>query len=416
MSKKSEEELYEKLKGNKASLNTKDFILLKADEQYKLAEETLNKMYENNVKISKRNINKIIDSVYDNNNVDIFLPHNLHIQKIDNKLVFSFKKHRNPMIFVSFTLGIALLIGFATYLGVLAFHSKDLNIDINGDGIADLNIDLNGDGICDINCDIDDDKKPDLNIDYMGNRKALFNIKNIDGTIINPTNQDLDNDGICDLNCDYNEDGWPEVNLDFTNSGKAQVNVDIKKDKLPELNLDTNKDMIPDLNIDKDNDGLCDENCIYVATKDGQLNVGEGLITEGTAALIIRYQDTALAESTNIFPDDQEGDVTTKVPDLLMSVENYSNDTLYYDLKWTNIVNTFTSQNFWFKVASTNGGYTQDYKTAPFTNSNIATRIAIPSHTIQEYTISFTLHGTGEEQNYDQGRMFKGRVIVELVP
>ena len=44
--------------------------------------------------------------------------------------------------------------------------------------------------------------------------------------------------------------------------------------------------------------------------------------------------------STNIFPDDQEGDVTTKVPDLLMSVENYSNDTLYYDLKWTNIVNT----------------------------------------------------------------------------
>ena len=33
----------------------------------------------------------------------------------------------------------------------------------------------------------------------------------------------------------------------------------------------------------------------------------------------------------------------------------------------------------------------------------------------QDYTISFRLHGTGSEQNYDQGKKFKGRVAVELI-
>lgn len=414
MFKKNNDIYYEKLKGNKATLNIKDFIVLKGEEQYKLIEDTLNKMYENNVEVTKKYVNKIINGIYSNGNLDIFLPHNLHIEKLDKNVVFSFKKHRNPMIFVIFALLFALLVGLATYLGVIAYHSRDLNIDLNGDGIADLNIDLDGDGICDINCDSNGDKRPDYNIDYRGNRKSLFNVKDKDGNIINRINIDKDGDGICDLNCDVNGDNWPDTNLDFNNTGLATVNVDKNNDKVPELNIDTDGDMISNVNIDKDNDGLCDYNCIYVASKDGKLDIGNDSVNEGSAALIIRYEDMSGAKTVNVFPDDQKGDVTTKIPDIKFSVENYSNDTIYYDINWANIVNTFESQNFWFKVLSTNGGYSTEYKVAPFSSGVLASHIAIPADTKQEYTISFTLHGTGGEQNYDQGKVFQGRVLVEL--
>ena len=92
-----------------------------------------------------------------------------------------------------------------------------------------------------------------------------------------------------------------------------------------------------------------------------------------------------------------------------------TNNTLYYDLYWGDIVNTFESNNFWVRVVSDNGGYNQNFATAPFSNGPLKERVAIPANTIQHYTVSFTLHGTGEEQNYDQGKLFKGKINVVLL-
>ena len=41
-------------------------------------------------------------------------------------------------------------------------------------------------------------------------------------------------------------------------------------------------------------------------------------------------------------------------------------------------------------------------------DENIASNISIAPNTTQSYIISFTLHGTGSEQNEDQGKTFKG--------
>ena len=76
--------------------------------------------------------------------------------------------------------------------------------------------------------------------------------------------------------------------------------------------------------------------------------------------------------------------------------------------------NTFESTNFWYRVASDNNGFNQDWITAPKTDSVFANRIAIAPNVTQTYHISFTLHGTGEEQNYDQGKIFDGQVSIEL--
>ncbi len=88
---------------------------------------------------------------------------------------------------------------------------------------------------------------------------------------------------------------------------------------------------------------------------------------------------------------------------------------MYYDLRWEIIENTFTSPNFKFKVVGDEGGYNQDWQTAPVENALIKDRILIAPNTTQSYTISLTLHGTGEEQNYDQGKTFDGKIVVVLV-
>ena len=77
-------------------------------------------------------------------------------------------------------------------------------------------------------------------------------------------------------------------------------------------------------------------------------------------------------------------------------------------------MNTFETSNFWYKVTSDNGGYKSDWKTAPFNDEVFSNKIAIPANTVQSYTVSMTLHGTGEEQNIDQGRVFKAKIKVLL--
>lgn len=400
---------------NKETINIKEFMLLKSGEQDKLIEDTLNKVYEENVEISKKHIEKVLNVAFDNKDNETYLPHSLCVRKDGNKLIFSFKK-KNKAIIILFVLAFLFVAGFATFSGVQLLGKQKMNIDLNDDGIADLNIDLDDDGICDINCDTDGDGKPDRNIDYRGNRKPIFNVLHEDGTIFNPINQ-LDEKGVCKLNCDTNSDGWPDTNIDIDGDGKADLNIDIDNNGLPDLNIDTNGDGVADINIDDDGDNKCDRLCAYVADKKGGMTtIGGGNIDVETAALIVTFESGDDVNLTNLYPDDQPNEnVNTKVPDIKFSIINTTDEEIYYNLDWLEVENTFTSGNFWVKITSNNNGYNSDWASSPLTSNRIVSKVLIPAKTTQEYTVSFTLHGTREEQNYDQGKTFKGKISVEMI-
>ena len=401
---------------NKETINIKEFMLQKSGEQDKLITDTLDKIYEGNVEVTKKHLEKVLNVAFDNKDNETYLPHSLCVKKDGNKLIFAFKK-KNTALIILFLLGFLFIAGFATFTGVQFLAKEKLNIDLNGDGIADLNIDLDDDGLCDINCDTNDDGKPDKNIDYRGNRKPTFNVlvENKD-TLFNEMNQ-MDENGKCKLNCDTNNDGWPDTNIDIDGDGKADLNIDIDNNGLPDLNIDTNGDGVADINIDDDGDGKCDRLCASVSdNKGGMTTIGGGNVNIDTAALIVAFESGADINISNLYPDDQnDPDVNTTVPDVKFTIINTTSKALHYNLDWINVENTFTSGNFMTKIFGDNGGYKADWASAPTTNNRFANNIEIPAYTTQNYVLSFKLRGIGTEQNFDQGKIFKGRVAVDII-
>ena len=401
---------------NKETINIKEFMLQKSGEQDKLITDTLDKIYEGNVEVTKKHLEKVLNVAFDNKDNETYLPHSLCVKKDGNKLIFAFKK-KNTALIILFLLGFLFIAGFATFTGVQFLAKEKLNIDLNGDGIADLNIDLDDDGLCDINCDTNDDKKPDKNIDYRGNRKPTFNVsvENKD-TLFNEMNQ-MDENGKCKLNCDTNNDGWPDTNIDIDGDNKADLNIDIDNNGLPDLNIDTNGDGVADINIDDDGDGKCDRLCASVSdNKGGMTTIGGGNVNIDTAALIVAFESGDDINISNLYPDDQnDPDVNTTVPDVKFTIINTTSKALHYNLDWINVENTFTSGNFMTKIFGDNGGYKADWASAPTTNNRFANNIEIPAYTTQNYVLSFKLRGIGTEQNFDQGKTFKGRVAVDII-
>lgn len=401
---------------NKETINIKEFMLQKSGEQDKLITDTLDKIYEGNVEVTKKHLEKVLNVAFDNKDNETYLPHSLCVKKDGNKLIFAFKK-KNTALIILFLLGFLFIAGFATFTGVQFLAKEKLNIDLNGDGIADLNIDLDDDGLCDINCDTNDDGKPDKNIDYRGNRKPTFNVlvENKD-TLFNEMNQ-MDEKGKCKLNCDTNNDGWPDTNIDIDGDGKVDLNIDIDNNGLPDLNIDTNGDGVADINIDDDGDGKCDRLCASVSdNKGGMTTIGGGNVNIDTASLIVAFESGADINVSNLYPDDQnDPDVNTTVPDVKFTIINTTSKALHYNLDWINVENTFTSGNFMTKIFCDNGGYKADWASAPTTNNRFANNIEIPAYTTQNYVLSFKLRGIGTEQNFDQGKIFKGRVAVDII-
>lgn len=401
---------------NKETINIKEFMLQKSGEQDKLITDTLDKIYEGNVEVTKKHLEKVLNVAFDNKDNETYLPHSLCVKKDGNKLIFAFKK-KNTALIILFLLGFLFIAGFATFTGVQFLAKEKLNIDLNDDGIADLNIDLDDDGLCDINCDTNDDGKPDKNIDYRGNRKPTFNVlvENKD-TLFNEMNQ-MDENGKCKLNCDTNNDGWPDTNIDIDGDGKADLNIDIDNNGLPDLNIDTNGDGVADINIDDDGDGKCDRLCASVSdNKGGMTTIGGGNVNIDTAALIVAFESGDDINISNLYPDDQnDPDVNTTVPDVKFTIINTTSKAIHYNLDWIKVENTFTSGNFMTKIFGDNGGYKADWASAPTTNNRFANNIEIPAYTTQNYVLSFKLRGIGTEQNFDQGKIFKGRVAVDII-
>lgn len=420
MAKKDKEENVVIKKNNqREEINLKEFMLLDSKKQDAKIKETIDLMYEGKVEVTKKHIDKVLNIAFDTRDNEIYLPASLRVEKIGSKLIFSFKKTNNLYLFILFALGFLFVGGFATYMGVQYLARLELNQDLDGDGVADLNIDIDDDGICDINCDTDKDGLPDRNIDYRGNRKPIFNILLEDGTIFNKVNQDINGDGKCDINCDTNDDGWPDLNIDFDGDGIVDFDRDIDGDGIKDLDLDLDGDGTCDINCDTDKDNICDTNCTNAnisGNGGGTSQEGNGGMDFTTANLIVIFDSTDDVVAENIYPDDQVGEgLNTTIPSIGFTVQNTTNKTLYYNLSWTVNENTFTSGNFWYRLTSDNDGFTQDWKSAPTSDYTFATSVAIAPNTIQTYNVDFTLHGTGEPQNYDQGKVFNGQIHVDLI-
>ena len=308
----------------------------------------------------------------------------------------------------------------------------DINVDNNGDRICDynctstdtdnkreLNVDLDGDNKCDINCDTNDDGIPDKNLDYAGNKESTFNAEDENGNITNRTNQDRNNDSRCDLNCDIDKDGWPDTNLDINGDGNPDLNLDTNNDDYPDLNIDTDGDKACDLNCDDDGDKVCDRACTDIVVEGHGNGVivqdGNGDTGVGTPSIIVKFESKNEVITDNLYPDDQGEEYNTKVPDLRFSIENPNDIPIHYSIEWIIAENTFTTDNLWYKVTSDNEGYNQDWIATPKADALISNEIIIPPHTIQNYQISLTLHGTGENQNEDQGKNFEGKVRIDII-
>lgn len=393
-------------------------------EQYSKINDTLKEIYKDNLDVTRKHVMKVLRLTWNTKDDFIYLPYNLRVSK--NNLGLSFEVGKKKPIPIGWLIFLIWLLCFAligaTYAGFKYLSLKNLNKDIDGDGIADINIDLDDDGKADINIDTNGDEKPELNIDYRHNLKATFNIdKDGDGFAdFNMVNDATENRKECKINCDTDGDGWPETNIDLDSDGVPDTNIDVDGDGVPDLNLDIDGDGKCDLMCDTDNDGKCDEKCIKpedgLIDEDGNINSGQNgdsNIENNTPSLMINFIDGEEISADNLFPDDQPG-IDPYYPTKTFYVENLSTLPIRYSLVFVVDQNSFITSNLKFKLTGTNGGATFGYESVPLSGSKVIEEIIIPSRVTQKYTLTFKLQGTGTAQNEDQGRTYKGHVEIKL--
>lgn len=398
-------------------LNVKKFNELDAKVQAQIIKEILSGLYTGTkeLEVDEKYVLKCLKLTCDEFDNNVHLPLGLLVKKENNTITFEFQK-RVGVYFILALLGALLftIVG-ATYSAFNYIKLMDLNKDIDGDGVADINIDTNNDEEPEINIDINKDDIPDKNIDYKGNREPVFNIVSGD-EILNPTNV-TNSEGKCIRNCDVDKDGWPDTNLDVKNVGKATLEIDLNSDGKPDLNLDMDGNNVCDLHCDTNDDNECDKFCLedvskVIITKNGSSEiVGKSTVTNNTATLEIDYVDLSDVVIENIVPDDMQGE-WSKIPNKLFTVENKSPYYVSYNLKWIVTKNTFTSNNFKFKVACTENCKSLDFTTAPWEDTVFLKEIMIPPMAKHSYVVSFTLQGVNEPQNYDKDKSFIGKIQV----
>lgn len=144
----------------------------------------------------------------------------------------------------------------------------------------------------------------------------------------------------------------------------------------------------------------------------GLSNEGMGDNTDITSAeLTINYVEGKELVVTGLFPDDQDG-VEFYYPTKTLIITNNSDYDVTYKMATEVYLNTYESENFEYKIESTNGGYSTDFVMVPKATEVIDGAVVIPANTVQEYKITFRIKGLEEEQNYDQGKAFKGYIKI----
>lgn len=405
-------------------INLEELEKLSVDKQVKYFEDVFDKIYSGvEIESLRKYALRCIKLSCDPKDNRIHLPYGVRVQKKGNKLYIKVYRIRHLFLILLFITLLFFSILGASYSTVTYSIVKNLNKDIDGDGIPELNLDLNNDREAEVNIDTDGDNKPNLDIDYKGNREAIFNIdRNRNGKAdFNLINQDTNGDGICDINCDLNKDGWPDINLDIDGDGRVDLEIDTDNDRKADLNFDMDMDMVCDLHCDTDYDNRCDKFCLSSQELDDldpsntgtSSNISSDMIVQ-SGELVLEFEDKGPIYITDIYPDDQPGYIGT-IPTKRFRVTNKTTNVyIKYNLRWKVDINDFVTDNFKYKIVGTNRGISLDYRTAPKETSQIATEIMIGPGETQEYSIDFKLQGTGSKQNEDQGRTFKGTVEIYL--
>ena len=433
MKKKKQDEKVKLNKANKQKENPiKDFPgkeidltkfnLLSDKAQYDEIKKVLEDIYKDNLKVNRKHVMKVISLTLSTTDDYIYLPHNLKVTK--QKLTLKFEVANKKGVGIGLLLlafwGLIFSIVGASYAGVYYWSIKDLNKDIDGDGIADINIDIDGDKKADINIDTDKDNKPNLNIDYKGNRKSMFNIDyDGDGKPDYNLVTDVTQEGaVCEINCDINGDGWPDLNIDIDGDGTPDLDIDTNNDGIPDLNLDVDGDGKCDIMCDTDGDGKPDKNLIESPIGGGKHNgssttTGTPDTDQETASLILRFVDGETLSIEGIMPDDQPNYEVIR-PYKTFTVENLSNVDLTYSIIMQVGLNTFTTNNFKYKLDATNGVPSFGYTVAPKVNAYLVKDVRIAKKTTQRYRVTFNLEGTNSPQNEDQGKKFTATFKIEV--
>lgn len=422
--KKLRKKRLDKSKVRTQTIELEELEKLSVEKQEKYFEDIFEKIYSGEeIESLRKYALRCIKLTCDPKDNRIHLPYGVMVQKKSNKLIIKVYRNIPWVLYILFITILLLAVLGASYSSVNYSIIKNLNKDIDGDGIPELNLDLNGDKKAEVNIDTNRDDKPDLNIDYAGNRKPIFNIdRNYNGLPdFNRINQDINHDGKCDLNCDINGDGWPDINLDLDGDGRADMNIDTDNDRKADLNFDMNGDMKCDLHCDTNYDLKCDKYCLKSdeLEKMDPINsgtsstVGNKEVSIKSGELILEYEDTNKVFITDVYPDDQPNYVQN-IPTKKFKVTNKSSLYVMYNLRWVVTLNDYESDNFKYKISSTGNGVNFDFRTAPKTTSPIVTEIIIPPFSSQEYEVDFKLQGVGGRQNYDQGKTFSGYIEIYL--
>ena len=405
-------------------INLEDLNKLSVEEQQKFFEDTFDKIYSGEEIESLRKYSlRCIKLTCDPKDNKVHLPYGVVVEKKGGKLHVKVSKTKSIILIISLLTVLLLAILASSYSAVNYSLIKNLNKDIDGDGIPDLNLDLNDDKLAEVNIDSNNDNIPEINIDYKANMKPVFNIDTTGNgdPDYNLINRDNNGDGICDINCDTNGDGWPDLNMDVDGDGIADLEIDTDSDGKPDLNFDMNTDMVCDLHCDTDNDLICNEYCLTSEDLENVIPINNGTsMTVGNSKrqiqageLVLEYEDDNNVYVTDIYPDDQPYFVQ-EIPPKIFRVYNRSSLYVSYNLKWIVTLNDYESENFKYKVTSTLNGANLDWTTAPKETSPLATEIIIAPFTTQEYQVDFKLQGVGGNQDYDQGKIFAGHIEIYL--
>jgi hypothetical protein len=393
------------------------FNKLNINDQNELIKDILKDAYGGREKVKAECLLKIENFAKSKEVGKLKLDNSVTVENDGNNLIFSYSRTKVLPIFVFYIGLLVILSSAATFSYLQDMKISKLNIDIDGDGIADLNIDTNNDEVAEVNIS-KDGKKPLYNIDYMNNHVSVFNILNEDGSISNEINNDTDNDGVCNLNCDTDNDGWPDMNLDLDGDGVADMFIDSLNKGYANLNLDVNGDGECDIQCDTDNDGVCNNYCLGLDTLKyldfNEIKKNNINILSTIPAINVTGEEIVC---NNLYPTDQPNEGAKKECTTKLTIQNISSIDVTYSLDFNIVTNTYTSNNFKYKITSTNGGGNiNNYTTTPKSGTTtLFNNVVVKAGITQEYNVSFILEGTGEEQNYDANRLFNGNFSVNII-
>ena len=164
--------------------------------------------------------------------------------------------------------------------------------------------------------------------------------------------------------------------------------------------IDIDGDNKCDVNCDTNGDGKCDVNCSSV-TEEGDNKVD--IDVENDKILYVSYLQGI--DAPFVTPDWSGSQ--------LFSVNNTSDYTLAFNIKFKNVYNDFNPTSEFVYSLSQNGTILVNETPAPTEDGYLIQNVVIPPHTTYEYRLTYHFVETGQIQDNQQGKRFTADLEVE---